>query len=129
MPEEPISAGLYPPKYSQVAEEVKLYVDDMRHPPDSTWCVIRHPDDAIAVMELLRGIGITVEALALDHDMGEDQSVLGQRPELTTRPIVDWMIENDYWPEHITVHSANPWAARYLEERIRDYRPGGPGHE
>ncbi|WP_280389830.1 cyclic-phosphate processing receiver domain-containing protein [Nocardia wallacei] len=94
---------------------MKLYVDDLRTPPDG-WMVVRSSLEAITHLHLLRAHGETLDALSLDHDLGGDD---------TTRPIMLWMCEHNWWPQAIYVHSANMVGADWLEGMADRY---GPDH-
>lgn len=104
---------------------MKMWVDDVRDPPASfdTWetgdrtkgfCIVRSSGQAIACLESFRESGIEMEAISLDHDLGGED---------TTRPIVLWMIEHNYWPKRIYVHTSNPVGREWLEGMINRYRP------
>lgn len=84
---------------------MKIWVDDIRTPPDDEWQWCKTSADAILALEIRNGSGdhkyLTgpVDEMSLDHDLGGED---------TTRPIVIWMIENDFWPVQVYVHSSNP---------------------
>ena len=93
---------------------MKIWVDDIRTPPDDSW--VWYKTSAIAIDDLIlcsQGDG-HIEVMSLDHDLGGDD---------TTRPIVLWMCENDFWPVEVVVHSANPPGAYWLESMIERYHP------
>lgn len=95
---------------------VKLYVDDIRSPPDDTWTVAR---TAEAARDILLAGG--VELASLDHDMGECDECANAFPprgytvvtntcrhRMTGYDLVMWMVETGNWPKHKpAVHSAN----------------------
>lgn len=98
---------------------MKIWVDDIRPAPDGWhWCKTSH--EAIRSLAIWQGIeefrGTTgnVEVMSLDHDLGGDD---------TTRPIVLWCCENDFWPVEVVVHSANPPGVYWLESMIERYHP------
>lgn len=88
---------------------MKLWVDDLRTPPDETWTWARSSDEAVLHL-LMR----PVEELSLDHDLGGDD---------TTRPVVLWMCEQGVWPAIIHVHTANVVGREWLEGMIARYKP------
>jgi len=51
--------------------------------------------------------------MSLDHDLGDDD---------TTRPVVMWCCYNDWWPDSVVVHSANPVGVEWLEGMIERYK-------
>jgi len=95
---------------------VKLWLDDVRTPPDESWTWVKTVEEAIALMNS----GEVVEA-SLDHDLGQDD----QGAQLQEgRTLVYWMVENDCWPsESITVHSANVVGVDYMVGMIQRYGP------
>ncbi|KXP08710.1 cyclic-phosphate processing receiver domain-containing protein [Tsukamurella pseudospumae] len=60
---------------------MKLFVDDIRDPPDATWIVTRTSAEALAVLQS----GAQDDELSLDHDVGGED---------TSRPIVLWLAEH-----------------------------------
>jgi hypothetical protein len=95
---------------------VKLWLDDVRTPPDDSWTWVKSVDPAVALME--RG---QVTDASLDHDLGMDER--GQElPE--GRTLVYWMAEKDCWPsQSIAVHSANVVGVDYMVGMIERYGP------
>lgn len=95
---------------------MKIWVDDIRTPPDGYWWV-KTSEDFIDGMEVLireGWRGDQIEVVSLDHDLGGDD---------TTRPIVLWFCENDFWPVEVVVHSANYVGVEWLEGMIERYHP------
>lgn len=100
---------------------VKIWVDDMRSPPNDTWLHAKNSRDAFALLFDCALSDIRVEHLALDHDLGEVDGC----PD-TTRPIVNLMCSNALpWPRHVSVHSSNPVGVDWLEGTISRYAPDG----
>ncbi len=52
------------------------------------------------------------ERVSFDHDLGGDD---------TSRPVVIWMIENNFRFDNYHVHSANPVGAQWLTGMIERY--------
>lgn len=93
---------------------MKLWVDDLREPPGHDWMWAKTPDDAIALLSQL-----FCERISLDHDLGLSAS----GAELTSRPVVLWMCDNDRWPATVAVHTANPVGRQWLEGMVARYGP------
>lgn len=96
---------------------MKIWVDDdfeNRRPPGSGWLWFLNSKDCILALEWFRSQNETIELMSLDHDLGGDD---------TTRPIVLWCCENDFWPVETVVHSANPVGVEWLEGMIERYGP------
>ena len=93
---------------------MKLWVDDLREPPDRSWTWAKTPDAAVLLLSQN-----PCEQISLDHDLG----LSGEGDALTTRPVVLWMCENNHWPATVTVHTANPVGRQWLEGMIARYKP------
>lgn len=94
---------------------LKLWIDDIRNPPDETWEWVTTSEAAIATLKLFKEEGLSWierEAISFDHDLGGDD---------TTRPVVIWMIENDFKFKKYSVHSANPVGIDWLRGMIHRY--------
>ncbi len=90
--------------------DLKLWVDDLRDPPDETWTVARTSQEAISLLT-----GTRFVRMSLDHDLGGDD---------TTRRVVLWLCENPHrWPWRVSVHSANPVGRSWLSGMIDRYQP------
>lgn len=90
---------------------MKLWLDDLRPPPDEGWVWVETVDDAISWL-----MTDTVVDASLDNDLGDEQ------PE--GRRLVLWMAEHETWPSgSITIHSANPVASQYMRGMISRYGP------
>lgn len=80
---------------------MKLFLDDLRNPPDPTWTVARTAEEAITHLKT----GLVV-AVSLDHDLGPDGPLTGydvacyieQAAKEGALPLIP----------HLQVHSANP---------------------
>lgn len=93
----------------------KLWVDDLRTPPDDSWVWAKTCAEAIRVLA-----ADEVVAMSLDHDMGGAMGC-----EETSRPIVMWLCEQleNRWPLAITIHSWNPIGAVWLKGMCERYSP------
>ena len=98
-----------------MSEEVKVWVDDIRTPPDDTWLWFKDSASTLVWVRERHAAGLPLGTLmSLDHDLGGDD---------TTRPIVLWMCENEVWADEIRVHSANPVGRTWLEGMVARYKP------
>lgn len=95
---------------------IKLYVDDVREVPDSTWNLEKTFHGAICFLE-----NHNVHTVSLDHDLG---CFYGTR-EMTGRDILNWLIARIYEGKHtptvVKVHSANIAASPTMEADIVRY--------
>lgn len=89
---------------------MKLWLDDLRYPPDINWTWVKSVDEAIEWLKT----GKVIKA-SLDNDLGL---------EVEGRRLVLWMAEHDIWPEEVVVHSNNPVAREYMEGMIKRYKDG-----
>ena len=92
---------------------MKIWVDDIRTPPDDTWCWARSSIAALHCLDELMIRHEIPEEMSLDHDLGGDD---------TARPVVLWCCENDFWPVEIRVHSMNPVGHPWLTSMIDRYK-------
>ena len=107
---------------------MKLWVDDLRPPPDSYpspynpgetispgWWWAKTSKGAINTLTYHNLLNHEpFDTISLDHDLGGDD---------TTRSIVLWMCEKQVWPETVLVHTANPVGREWLEGMIERYKP------
>jgi hypothetical protein len=89
---------------------MKIYLDDERETP-AGWIRAYWPDE---VIHLLQQGG--VEAISLDHDLGDDQKGTGYDVILW---IEEAVVTSGFIPPKITVHSANPPARKKMEQGIK----------
>jgi hypothetical protein len=95
---------------------MKIWIDDLRPAPDETWKAFWNSEDAIKALDVYRAFRLDIEVISFDHDLG------GQD---TTRPIVYWMVENDFWPQEIRIHTSNPVGREWLDGMVTYYGPPG----
>ncbi|RQH05087.1 hypothetical protein D1Y85_16510 [Paraburkholderia dinghuensis] len=88
---------------------MKIFLDDERVTPEG-WVRAYWPDEVIALLETGR-----VEAVSLDHDLGDDSRGTGY-------DVIRWIEEavalRGFVPPLILVHSANPAAAARMQAGI-----------
>ena len=81
---------------------MKVFLDDLRSPPDQTRIVARTPCSAITLLESKE-----VEVISFDHDLGYEGET-----ELTGYQVLLWIEEavalRDFRPPQMLVHNANP---------------------
>jgi hypothetical protein len=95
----------------------KIWIDDLRDPKDfveGDWIWVKSSAEAIKTLEQFKNDGIVIGAISFDHDLGGDD---------TTRPVVLWMCENDFWPVSWKIHSANPVGREWLAGMLDRYGP------
>lgn len=81
----------------------KLWLDDVRHPPDETWVWVKTSSEAIK--ELLAGIysGGDYREISFDHDLG------GNDDGYRVAAFIEEYAQNDYMSRlKWYIHSANP---------------------
>lgn len=92
---------------------MKMWVDDQRPAPEG-WTWILTSKMAISQLFNYKMIGARMEAMSLDHDLGGDD---------TTRAVVLWCCERNWWPDEVFVHTSNPVGREWLEGMIERYKP------
>lgn len=100
--------------------KTKLFVDDLRMPPDDSWDIARTFHDAIHFLDTR-----TYSVVSLDHDIA---SFYGTK-EMTGRDILNWLIERKlvlmlWTPPEVRVHSANIVGCATMEADIKRYFNG-----
>lgn len=106
---------------------IKLFLDDIRNPPDDTWTVARTAEEAQRLLSEQ-----DVDMASLDHDLGECSDCAAKRgyedPRFTCPHRMNgyrltlWMAETGHWPrQKPTVHSANPVGAANMRATIDRY--------
>lgn len=89
----------------------KLYLDDLRNPPDNTWVVARSSDEAFTIL-LLKGLP---DFMNLDHDLGGDDTTMIFLKKLSV------IYSEGPVPEY-QVHSANPVGRENIIGFIESWR-------
>lgn len=113
----------------------KMFIDDIRNPPDRTWVVVRSVDAAI---EYIQSHGFP-RFISFDHDLGLKLQIqpsgvgilLADGAEDTEAPsgfnFAKWLVEQDleiHWMSagfDYQVHSANPVGAANIRGLLDQY--------
>lgn len=99
---------------------MKIWLDDERDPQNwvenpKSWFWVKNSYDAIELLDDIRRRGNSIDIMSFDHDLGGDD---------TSRRVVLWMCENDFWPDECRVHSMNNVGREWLTGMIDRYGPG-----
>jgi Cyclic-phosphate processing Receiver domain len=110
---------------------MRLWLDDVRPPPDASWTWVRTNSEAIEHLET----GAVIEC-SLDHDLGLHDIEVPEFPDddwdlfmeivhmmrpqdgETGLDLVDWMIEQECVPARVTIHSWNSNGAARMAARL-----------
>lgn len=109
----------------------KLYIDDLRNPPDRSWVVVR---SVAAAQEYIEAYGFP-SFISFDHDLGMKGKILpsglwvGEEEEQPTGyDFAKWLCEKDMdepWMSRLKfsyqVHSANPVGAANITGYLDNY--------
>lgn len=101
---------------------MKLWIDDLRTPPDESWAWAKTSEEALSILRtkysaLVGLVPVQTDELtdvSFDHDLGGDD---------TSRPIMLWMAEYGFWPAAVYVHTMNVVGAQYLMGIAERYAP------
>jgi len=93
---------------------MRLWIDDLRPAPEG-WLWATSSREAINWLGWAQMLRVQPEIISFDHDLGGDD---------TTRPVVLWMCENEFWPAQCFVHSMNNVGREWLIGMIDRYGPG-----
>lgn len=105
----------------------KLYLDDVRNPPDNTWILARSYDEATDLV-CQRGIP---EFVSFDHDLADEHYGYpngASHLEKTGYHFAMFLIELDRsgempWPDNFdyAIHSMNPSGRKRIKDAFEDY--------
>jgi hypothetical protein len=103
----------------------KLFLDDTRQPPDSSWEVVRSYEEFVAYVEL-HGVP---DLISFDHDLADQHYMIyrdtpsspekfdehyGRFFEKTGYDCAKWLAERGTLPAEYLVHSLNPVGAQNI---------------
>jgi hypothetical protein len=93
---------------------MKIFLDDIREPPDNTWDVARSYEDALFLVEYL---GFPDE-VSFDHDLGTEKTGLD-----FAHFLIELDLDTGAMPVQFTyrVHSANPVGRANIEGLLSGY--------
>lgn len=94
----------------------RMFIDDLRNPPDDSWVIARTSSDAL---EYMRGHGCPME-ISFDHDLGGDDIAMRVVKRMVE---IDLDASGKFIPVGFVfhVHSANPVGARNIEGYLNCY--------
>ena len=87
---------------------MRLWIDDVRPPPDEYWHWAKTSKEALDVL------GCDVQEISFDHDLGGDDTTMPVACEIERRAFAGRPI-----PPVWHIHSANPVGRRNLEAALR----------
>ena len=101
---------------------MRIWLDDIRVPPENEgWLWLTTSKDALALLDAAlesqryAPVGeATFEAIAFDHDLGGDDD---------SRRVLTWIVEHNFWPDHIYFLTSNPIGRKWLVGTARRYAP------
>jgi hypothetical protein len=92
----------------------RLFLDDVRNPPDKDWVVCRSTQEAIEII-IQKGMP---DFMSLDHDLGGDDTTM-----VFLKRLVNEVWDGKSNPPNYQVHSANPIGTQniisYMESWIK----------
>ena len=84
---------------------MKIFLDDIRNPPDDSWTTCRSAEIAIALINELR-----VDEISFDHDLGTELTGHDVAKEFERLAFIGAISDIPFW----SVHSANPVGAQRI---------------
>ena len=85
----------------------KLWIDDLREPPDEDWCWAK--TSGVAISCLLIG---PVTEISFDHDLGGDDTTM------SVAKLIEQRAHDGAKPPKWRIHSANPVGRKNLEAAL-----------
>jgi hypothetical protein len=92
----------------------KLFLDDIRNPPDDSWIVARSYNELIKIVSE-RG---APDHVSFDHDLGIESYGTVARSGYDA---AWWFVNNGIVLKSFTVHSANPVGAENIRRLLENY--------
>lgn len=89
---------------------LKVFLDDLRDPPDDTWIVCRDPSTFIHLAR-------HADVISLDHDLGDGVPTGYQLLVTLETEVIMHGLWSDKMPE-ILIHSANPVGCANMQAAI-----------
>lgn len=116
--------------FTPVSTVKKLFLDDIRKPPDSSWIVVRSYDAFVAHIE---EFGVP-DVISFDHDLAFEHYPFadpsptqefryGQYKEKTGYECAKWLLESGYKLKEWQVHSMNTVGAENIRKLITGWEP------
>lgn len=95
---------------------MKLWLDDIRVPPDETWKWAKTYEEAIILFK-----DNVVDFASLDHDLAQSH-YMGDTSEKTGYHLMMWLLEHEYHRPRfgIRIHSMNPVGKQKMEQVVND---------
>lgn len=97
---------------------MKLWLDDLREPPDKTWAWVKSVEEFEILIRQVKAEKLTIEMASLDHDLG---GIEASGKEKTGYDAVKILEREDCWPLRIVVHSWNPEGATRMGMLAKQY--------
>jgi hypothetical protein len=85
---------------------MKIWLDDLRDPPDDSWKVARTYDECRDFIMCFVALDDddSIECISLDHDLGEEKTGYDVVKLIEELVVGDY----NYFPPKMFIHSANP---------------------
>jgi len=88
----------------------KMFLDDVRYPPDASWILAKNSEEAAEIVEIL---GVP-KFISFDHDLGGND---------TAMVFLKWLISNYHDRDfEYAIHSANPIGSKNIESYIESWK-------
>ena len=93
---------------------MKLFLDDIRKPPDSSWDVVR---DYNSFVKYIESNGVP-DVISFDHDLG----LTTYSNEKTGLDCIKYLIEKNLEIKEYVLHSANPVGKANMDSLIQSWK-------
>lgn len=91
----------------------RLFLDDVRNPPDNDWVVCRSTQEAIEII-VQKGLP---DFMSLDHDLGGDDTTM-----VFLKRLVSEVWDGKSNPPEYQVHSANPIGTKNITSYMDSWK-------
>jgi len=104
---------------------MKIFLDDIRNPPDDSWIIVRSYNDFV---KLVKETSHLITEISFDHDLGMAYDKVAKTGMDAAKFFVEHCIDNPNIGmdlEKVTVHSSNPPGVENIKGYFKSARDHG----
>ena len=92
---------------------MKIFLDDIRFPPDNSWTIVRNYNEFVETISYFIENNINIDVISFDNDLGE---------ELEGYDCAKWLVENNIVIPEIRIHSKNTVAVENIYYLMKNWQ-------
>lgn len=98
---------------------MRIWLDDIRDPPDDGWKICRTAEECIGTIWLAKE---PIECISFDHDLGENCGTGYDVAKFLEHMAAMQKDQMEYFPQKWQIHSANPVGARNIKSAMESMK-------